>query len=30
MEPAEAGIAGQLAYRCRAGLAAEHDPAGLG
>ena len=29
-EPAEAGVAGQLPYRCRAGLGAERDPAGLG
>src|SRR5947207_2603903 len=29
-EPAEAGVVGQLPYRCRAGLGAERDPAGLG
>src|SRR5207253_9319032 len=29
-EPAEAGVAGQLPYRFRAGLGAERDPAGLG
>ena len=29
-EPAEAGVVGQLPYRCGAGLGAERDPAGLG
>src|SRR3954451_14218806 len=29
-EPAEACVAGQLPYRCGAGLGAERDPAGLG
>ena len=27
-EPAEAGVVGQLPYRCGAGLGAERDPAG--
>jgi len=29
-EPAEAGVVGQLPYRCGARLGAERDPAGLG